>query len=93
MDKKEVKVQKSKGRARTVQERSKAWDELNKKMMAKQARKEALEKENREDVEGNDEVQDDVEILDAPAAVISALPIPARLIPLPEPAEDEEEML
>lgn len=37
MDKKETKVEKSKGRARTVQERAKAWEDLNKKMLLKKA--------------------------------------------------------
>ena len=41
MDKKEIKIVKSKDRARTVQERAKAWEDLNKKMVAKKAREEA----------------------------------------------------
>jgi len=41
MDKKEIKIVKSKDRARTVQERAKAWEDLNKKMIAKKAREDA----------------------------------------------------
>ncbi|KAE9370338.1 hypothetical protein N431DRAFT_411565 [Stipitochalara longipes BDJ] len=91
MDKKEKKVEKSKGKARTVQERAKAWDELNKKILAKKAREEALaleklEKENWVDEDGVEgETMEDVEVGDAPAVPES--------IPLPDPAEDEEEIL
>lgn len=48
MGRTEKKAEKSKGRARTIQERSKAWDELNRKMLAKKAQEDtiALEKEN-----------------------------------------------
>jgi hypothetical protein len=80
MDKKEKKVEKSRGRARTVQERSKAWDELNRKMVAKKAREVALalEKENWVDDEDNKEGEEslldsavmdgvkDLDVMDAP---------------------------
>lgn len=62
IDKKERKIEKSKGRARTVQERAKAWDDLNKKILAKQAREDALEKENAVDEEDE---EDDEEVMDA----------------------------
>ncbi|KAG9246483.1 Alb1-domain-containing protein [Calycina marina] len=42
MDKKEIRIVKSKDRSRTVQERSKAWEDLNKKMLAKKAQEDAL---------------------------------------------------
>ncbi len=91
MDKKEKKVEKSKGKARTVQERAKAWDELNKKMLAKKAREEVLalekEKENWVDEDEGEGMQD-VEVEDAPVA--EAVP---ESMPLPEPAEDEDEIL
>jgi hypothetical protein len=99
MDKKEKKVEKSKGKARTVQERAKAWDELNKKTLAKKAREEALaleklEKENWVDEdEAGGEKFGDIELDDAPAAesvVTGAVP---DSIPLPEPTEEEEEIL
>jgi len=95
MDKKETKVEKSKGRARTVQERSKAWEDLNKKMLAKKARDEALalEKENWVDEEDKVEGMEDVEVDDTAAAdamVAEATPV---TVPLPDPAEDEEEIL
>jgi hypothetical protein len=68
MDKKEKKVERSRGRARTVQERSKAWDELNRKMVAKKAREVALalEKENRLD---SDDMDEDEEIAIDPTVV------------------------
>jgi hypothetical protein len=63
MDKNEKKVEKSRGRARSVQERSKAWDELNRKMVAKKAREAALalEKENWVD-EANEEEDEETEL-------------------------------
>jgi hypothetical protein len=93
MDKKEKKVEKSKGKARTVQERAKAWDELNKKMLAKKAREEALaleklEKENWVDEdEAGSEKFGDIELEDAPTAESAVSGI------VPEPTEDEEEIL
>jgi len=85
MDKKEKKVEKSKGRARTVQERSKAWDDLNKKMLAKREREEAerLEKENWEDEE---DMVDEVEEGVAEKDMVDAIP---ESVPLPEAEEDE----
>jgi hypothetical protein len=64
MDKKEKKIERSRGKAKMVQERSRAWDELNRKMLAKKAREEALalEKENRlKQKEGEDEKDEGVE--------------------------------
>lgn len=100
MDKKKKKVEKSKGKARTVQERAKAWDELNKKMLAKKAKEEALalekEKENwvdEDDGEPEADGMQDIEVEDASMAqpaVSEAIP---ESIPLPEPAEDEDEIL
>jgi hypothetical protein len=85
MDKKEKKVENSKGRARTVQERSKAWDDLNKKMLAKREREEAerLEKENWVD---EDEMVDKVEEGVAKEEMVDTVP---ESIPLPEADEDE----
>ncbi|KAG9231914.1 Alb1-domain-containing protein [Amylocarpus encephaloides] len=48
MDKKETKVEKSKIRAKTVQGRSKAWEEQNKKAMAAQAKEEDAERSAKE---------------------------------------------
>jgi len=90
MDIKEKKVEKSKGRARNVQERSKAWEELNKKMLAKKAREDALEKENWVDDEEGDDMEADVEVRDAPAAPVVET---AKSVPLPPPAEDDDEIL
>lgn len=68
MDKNEKKIEKSRGKARTVQERSKAWDELNRKMVAKKAREAALalEKENWVDEvnEEDEEIQLDAAVVD-----------------------------
>lgn len=71
MDKNEKKVERSRGKARTVQERSRAWDELNRKMVTKKAREAvlAVEKENWVD-EANEE--DDEEI-DLDAAVMDGV--------------------
>jgi hypothetical protein len=94
MDKKETKIEKSRGRARTVQERAKNWDELNKKMLAKKARDEALalEKENWVDEEG-DEMEEDAELKDAIVQDSIATEVIAQSVPLPEPMEDDEEIL
>lgn len=66
MDRKSNKVEKSLGRARNIQDRSKAWEEQNKKILAQQAKEEAerieaqrIEKENAEWVD--DEDMEDVE--------------------------------
>jgi hypothetical protein len=98
MDKKEKKVEKSKGRARTVQERAKAWEELNKKILAKQAAAEALEKENWVD-DGDEEMEaekeEEVEEENAPieeAMVTEDMATDPQSVPLPEPVEDEEEL-
>jgi hypothetical protein len=94
MDKKEKKVEKSKGKARTVQERAKAWDELNKRILAKKAREEAFafEKENWVD-EGEGDGMQDIEVEDVPAAETTVPDAVPESIPLPEPAEDEDEIL
>ena len=67
MDKKEIKIVKSKDRARTVQERAKAWDELNKKMIAKKEREAAaldlaLGKENLLDEDWEEDVMEEVDV-------------------------------
>ena len=96
MDKKEKKVEKSKGKARNVQERAKAWDELNKKMIARKAREEASEREMENGIEEDEEVemQDEVEAEDATAALDTVgIETAAQSIHLPEPTEDEEEEL
>lgn len=90
MDKKEKKIEVSKGRARTVQERAKAWEDLNKKILARKAKEEALEKENWVDVEGEMEaVEEDGAVADDTMAVEEE----AQSIPLPKPVEEEEEIL
>lgn len=83
MDKKETKVEKSRGRARNVQERAKAWEELNKLALAQKVQSEAPAEEW---VDDEADALDDVEIDDAPA-------LEAQSVPLPEPAEDEDEVL
>jgi hypothetical protein len=97
MDKIEKKIEKSRGKARTVQERSKAWDELNRKMVAKKAREAALalEKENWVD-KANEEDQEmkldaavvggvkDLDITYAPPVGCATTPASA------ETAEEEE---
>jgi hypothetical protein len=83
MDKKEKKIEKSRRKARTGQDRSKAWDDLNRKMVAKKAQEAALalEMENwidEDENEGHDAeigldsaVMDgvqDLEVRDVPAS-------------------------
>jgi hypothetical protein len=94
IDKKEKKVEKSKGRARTVQERSKAWEDLNKKMLAQRAKEEAerIEKENWVDVPES-EVMEDVEVEGGGADIDLPTEVVARSVPLPGAADDEEEVL
>jgi hypothetical protein len=88
MDKIEKKVEKSKGKARTVQERAKAWEDLNKNVLATKAQTGgSLEKENLDD---EDDMLNDAEISDATAG---ELPVAAQSIPLPEPIEDDNEIL
>jgi len=90
MDKKEKKVEKSKGRARTVQERAKAWDDLNKKTLAKKAREEALEKENWTDEEDREAMDEDAEAEKITADESMDAELIAQSVPLPEPEEDDE---
>lgn len=80
MDKKEKKIEVSKGRARTGQERSKAWEDLNRKMLAEKSRDETLtlDTENWIDEDGDEDVTHesaaddgdfkDTEVLDADAS-------------------------
>ncbi|TAQ90646.1 hypothetical protein B7494_g1064 [Chlorociboria aeruginascens] len=89
MDKKEKKVEKSKGKARTVQERAKAWEELNKKVALKKAQQVALEKENWVDEDHED---DEVEMQDDVLAPTD-LPAETAAEPVPLPDEDEDEIL
>jgi hypothetical protein len=83
MDKKEMKVEKSRGRARNVQQRAKAWEELNKLAVAQ---KELGDAPAEDWVDDEPDALDDVEVGDAPA-------LEAQSVPLPEPAEDEDEVL
>jgi hypothetical protein len=82
MDKKEKKIEKSKGRARTVQERAKAWDDLNKKIAARKAREEALEKENEAEEEDDEEAMDeDAEPTDATPHTSSIVETTVKIVP------------
>lgn len=88
MDKTEKKVLKSKGKARTVQDRAKNWDELNKKMLAEAEKEEALalEKENWVDEDGS-EGMEDVEAEDTAEPMAEVV---AETVPLPNPVEEDE---
>jgi len=103
-DKKVKKIEKSKDRARTVQGRAKAWEELNKNMIAKKAREEAhaLAKENGEVDEKEDwvdmnedevEMGNGIETTEVPVSDAMAIETTAAAVPLPVPVEDEEEIL
>lgn len=84
MDKIEKKVEKSKGKARKVQERAKAWEELNKSVLTgKTHNGGALEVENLDEAE----MQVDVEVGDDPT---EELPVAPRSIPQ---LEDDDEIL
>jgi hypothetical protein len=101
MDKNEKKIEKSRGRARTVQERSKAWDELNRKMVAKKAREAAmaLEQENWVDEANGEEGEEveldvavvdgvkDLDVTDAPQVGVATTTVSA------ETSEEHEEIL
>ena len=97
MDKKEKKIEKSKGRARTVQERAKAWDDLNKKMLSKKAAQEAFGKEEWVEDDGDMEVEEEVQDVQEgcePAAeitteVMATDPEPQSTTPLLEHIEGE----
>lgn len=98
MDKKETKIVKSKDRARTVQERAKAWEEQNKKILERKAKEEAerLEKENWEDEEEqmdeDDEIvvgEDSEVLVEGDTEILDAEPTPQSV---PLPVDDEEEL-
>lgn len=97
MDRTETKVEKSKGRARNVQERSKAWDDLNKKALAVKKAKDEQEG-NWEDMEeddikipaGHDEIDLSNVAATPPTSALIASTIPA--VPL-DRVEDEEFIL
>jgi len=92
MDKKVTRVEKSRGRARTVQERAKAWEEQNKKIAEKKAREEAeaLEKENDTGSDLDEDMHEDVEIGEAPAGASTTVPQQGNL---PGSVEEDDEIL
>ncbi|RDW88616.1 hypothetical protein BP6252_00648 [Coleophoma cylindrospora] len=92
MDKKEIKIEKSRGKARNVQERAKAWEELNKKMIAKKLREEALDKENNEDEDWEDN-KEDIQIEGTSTVEVAEPATIAAEQPVAMDAEDEEEIL
>ncbi|CAG8972079.1 hypothetical protein HYALB_00004945 [Hymenoscyphus albidus] len=84
MDRKSIKVEKSKGRARNIQERSKAWEEQNKKILEQQAKEEAERIEAAERLQKEkDEWIDEAEMEDVEESTEVA-----ENIPLPE-GDDE----
>lgn len=94
MDRKSNKVEKSLGRARNIQDRSKAWEEQNKKILAQQAKEEAerieaqrIEKENAEWV---DEDMENVE--ESTEDMVPNVGETAAAIKLPLPAADDEDL-
>lgn len=100
MDKKEKKIEKSKGKAKTIHERSRAWDELNRKMAAKKMQEAvlALEKENwvdeenggkDEDIGLDDAVVDGVKDLDVKDAPVDYISFATSV----EAAREDEEIL
>lgn len=106
MDQKETKVEKSKDRARTVQERAKAWDDLNKKIMAKKAKEEGQSvAKDQEDLVDEDEAEAEVEVdmeveMENATEVEQAHGVEAMVtedapnsVPLPKVADDEDEIL
>jgi hypothetical protein len=95
MDIKAAKIEKSKGRARNVQERSKAWEELNKKILAQEAADAAAaaaeENNEWEDAAGDDEaMMNDVTVEEATPAVPATTTTAASVA---QPIEEDEEIL
>lgn len=93
IDKKGTRIEKSRTRSRTVQERAKGWDDQNKKIAAKKAQ-DVLENKLGSDDEFSDtddepvgDAQDDVVLEDA--AVSTVEPV----LQAKEVGEDEEEIL
>lgn len=97
MDKKVIRIEKSRGKARNVQDRAKAWEEQNKKALLAlkaaelkdQERPEDWEdEEDEENEEGDSEnIEGDVQIEDAPSVT------DADATTNEVPAEDEDEIL
>jgi hypothetical protein len=73
MDKKVTRIEKSKGRARNTQDRSKAWEEHNRKILAEKARIEALALEQENWVDDNEDSTEELD--DAPVVVATVLDV------------------
>ncbi|KAL5347741.1 hypothetical protein ACLOAV_007150 [Pseudogymnoascus australis] len=67
MDRKSTKIEKSKDRARTIQSRSKTWDEQNRRMLARKELEAAIAIEREQGGDWVDESGDE-EVEEAPAA-------------------------
>lgn len=97
MDKKETKIEKSKGRARVVQDRSKDWHDQNKKLEALKAAQRLLEKENGDWVDDDESDDEDSVAIEGDAEMEGNLPNPVSAVatetPLPAVTEEEEEIL
>lgn len=78
-----VKVQKSKNSAKVIESRKKTWDEINKETLAREdAAQKAKSKADQEVVESDDDMEEEEEMQDAPAAKPESLPV--------APVEEEE---
>ncbi|KAK2629351.1 hypothetical protein QTJ16_000171 [Diplocarpon rosae] len=96
IDKKEIKIEKSKGRARIVQDRAKNWEELNKKMLEQKAREEATALEEEKDAENwedDEEMEEAIQVEEAPAAGSKTGKNFQAADSTPIPAEAEDEIL
>ena len=90
MDRKEKKVEKSKGRARNVQDRSKAWEVQNKTLLELRAAQELEEAEagdNMEEVVSQDNEQEDKAM--SGDAIATEDMVDAAQVTLPDPDEEE----
>lgn len=95
MDQKSTRIEKSKNRARNVQERAKAWEELNKKIMAEQAAKDIAlaEADGWVDEDGEavmEDAQTETKVSKA-IKTVPAKPAAALVVSAPPAAMEEDE--
>jgi hypothetical protein len=98
MDKTEIKVQKSMGRARAVQERRRAWEELNRNLPLKKEMKaeiEVLENESHwiDERGGKDDGRDHVVIDEVEELQVAGINLSEGIIPAANRILIEEEIL
>ena len=103
MDKKEKKIEKSRGRAKNVQDRARAWEDLNNKLSTRKAKGGAVLQDEwveevdaigMEDVEVEETAKvEEVTVTELIPSGVMAVEEIAKAVPLPEPVEEEDEIL